>query len=413
MCSEKSAEKQQVWLVDEALKNRLGHWYEYDRAAITAIESSGWFKVTLLGNRAMSDEIQQELSAERVFRFTNWDGIYESSSALKRYLGVLVHNHRMYLDLHRFLRETDRPDYLFAPTVVLHHLLGFYILARLHRSVTLVLMIRNNIAVYDGRTRRFRRTAIFWKWMLWLYNPLIRASRARFVTDSQYLADEVAELAGTPCRVIPHPSLIGFSNDAVKEKGAEGRTAIRLFLPGPARYEKGIDLLLQALEWLAAEKARKGDLPNILLTIQWAGSFTLPSGEVFSMETLAESTIGSIINILDKPLTSAEYEHHLAMADVIVLPYRREAYYARISGVAVEALLKAKPTVYFEGTWLAQLMKSYDVGIECEEDPASLADAILRAIVSLDDLRHTAELAAPRVKKDFSAERFVEGLFGE
>ena len=48
------------------------------------------------------------------------------------------------------------------------------------------------------------------------------------------------------------------------------------------------------------------------------------------------------VDFLEQPLDSAGYDALLASTDCMVLPYRRSSYFARISGVAVEAVTGVK-----------------------------------------------------------------------
>jgi hypothetical protein len=81
---------QKLLIVEEALKDHRGHWYEYDKA-VTDINRAIGVNVTLAAHQTVSQDIIQELNALPLFKYTNWDDIYNSPVALKRYWGILKH----------------------------------------------------------------------------------------------------------------------------------------------------------------------------------------------------------------------------------------------------------------------------------------------------------------------------------
>ncbi len=79
-------------------------------------------------------------------------------------------NQRLYRDLANYLRSHPKYDVVFAPTVVLHHFLGYHALAKRFSGSKfdqLILLVRNNIALYDADGKpTFRSTAKFWRWAM-------------------------------------------------------------------------------------------------------------------------------------------------------------------------------------------------------------------------------------------------------
>lgn len=398
----------QLVIADEGLRSTLGHFYEYDRAVKALAESSTDVEVVVLGHVRMERDIQSELNALPVFRYTNWDGIYDHPDLLRRYLGVFRHNFRMLADLGSYVRSTAKIDLMFAPAVVLHHLLGFYLftLRYYKRCDQVVLMLRNSIAVYDETLiPKFRGTAVFWKVMLWLYRPLVAAGKVRFVTDSDQLATELRLLSGIDATVIPHPSLVARKEDSVARE-TKAADSLRVYLPGPARYEKGADLLLEAVSQL-----REARSPfKVTFVLQWENDFEKPDGTMCSLESAETEASLQRFEIIRTPLSSDEYQQELCAADLIVLPYRPAAYFARISGVAVEALLLGKPVVFTRDTWVARLMDQFETGVSCDAEVSSFVDSLTVALENLEDLTHRAEAQKKSAAAAFSTEKFLDGL---
>ncbi|TWT72943.1 glycosyltransferase family protein [Allorhodopirellula solitaria] len=403
-------------IVEEALRDREGHWFEYNRATKAALQSTGDVHVDMLGHQTMELDVASELEAMPHFQFTVWDQIYNQPQALRRYFGIGQHNYRLYRDLSAYLKQADYYDTVFAPTVVLHHLAGYHALAKRYtgkRFGQLVLLVRNNIALYDSEgSRTFRSTAKFWKWAICRFSPMLEDGSVRLVTDSERLADEYEELTGIRFEVLPHPSLVGGSNDETMPHvaGADGTQALRVFLPGPARYEKGVVRLLEAVQMLATQELSS----PLDILLQWRTAFKLPDGSTIGPDDVAGYGSDQIrFHVFREALSSAEYLAELNSADLIVLPYLREAYFARISGVAVEAMMLGKPMVYTSDTWVAALAESFRVGIASGGSSEELRDALLDATVHIEKLTANSKGRAEEVKQYFSAEKFASVLLAD
>ncbi|GAA5511078.1 glycosyltransferase [Novipirellula caenicola] len=408
--------RDRLLIVEEALRDQEGHWFEYNRATKAAVGKVGKTKVEMLGNITMVDSVAHELGAKPHFRFTVWDQIYNHPQAWKRYLGILQHNRRLYQDLSSHFANAEYCDTVFAPTVVLHHFLGYYKFTKKFggkKFRQLVLLVRNNIAIYDSDgNRTFRSTAKFWKWAIQRFQPMINSGLVRFVTDSERLADEYEELTGIRFQALPHPSLIGIyaPSDGAKVSGDVAQPkGVRLFLPGPARYEKGADRLVEAAKLLD----KRDDLPPIEIVLQWSSAFSLPDGSELGPSDLSKLGLEKVtFDIIEKPLDSDSYHKQLLRADLIVLPYRREAYFARISGVAVEAMMLGKPILYTSNTWVGTIAERFGCGIAMENNTMGVRDAIVLAAGQLHAICSDSQSAKLKVSEFFSANSFASILIG-
>ena len=405
--------KKRILITEEALRDREGHWFEYNRATKSALrEFDPTIAVEMLGNLTMDAAVAEELRATPHFRFTVWDQIYNKPQAWRRYLGILQHNLRLYRDLSRHLRSSAHYDAVFAPTVVLHHLLAYHAIA--HRFAgkklnQLVLLIRNNIANYDEAGKRsFRGTAKFWRWAIRRFQPLIAKGQVRFVTDSERLADEYEELTGIRFAVLPHPSLVAAGSNHEVRASKEGRP-IRIFLPGPARYEKGSDKLEGLVNRFST--AMNMELPKVEFVVQWAEPFSLPDGRICSPETFKDLDSDKVsVRIHREPLSSDQYREELCEADIILLPYRCESYFARISGVAVEAMILGKPCVFTANTWVHTIAERFGLGTACDETEEGIFLALAKTLNSLSEERLRSNQKQAEIASFFSPLSFASLL---
>ena len=77
-----------ILICEEALKNKSGHWYEYNKAIVNAARKRS-HEVTLLAHQDIECDLCQELEAAPFFPVTSWDQSYNYPRAWKRYLGIL------------------------------------------------------------------------------------------------------------------------------------------------------------------------------------------------------------------------------------------------------------------------------------------------------------------------------------
>ena len=227
------------------------------------------------------------------------------------------------------------------------------------------------------------------------------------------MADEYEALSGIRFEVLPHPSLIGLETSksaTVSETQRDPSKPIRIFLPGPARYEKGADLLVEAARLLADRQQSQ----PLEFCFQWTESFATPEDVHWGPLELDRLQLSNVrFDVITHPLSSEDYRQQLLKADLIILPYRRESYFARISGVAVEAMLMGKPLLYTSNTWVETVARQFGVGVAMEPNAKDIAAAIEGAIRTLPTLVTKSTGARLDVADFFSSENFGSALLGQ
>lgn len=359
-------------VVEEAFRDPVGHWYEYLKAAAELNDAAGG-TTTIVAHSRLDPALAQELGAHALFDKTVWDGDYRRPRAWQRYLGLLAHNWKLYRLMNAFVKKHGPFDCLFAPTVVLHQLIGWRLLMARHggRGIgQMVLLFRNNVATYapGSDVPVFSRSSAVLKRVLQSFKALIANRRVRFVTDSGRLAHEYRLLCGIEPEVFPSPRV------ALPETRADVRPAgkpVTFSCLGPARFEKGIDLFQDAIgKFLVANPEA-----DVRFVIQWNAPILDAAGAPY--EPAPALLADPRVVVLRESLSSAEYDAAVADCDVMVLPYRRESYYARISGVAVEAVTAGVPLIYTRDTWCADLAAECGAGLGMDDgDAGQLLEAI-------------------------------------
>lgn len=124
---------------------------------------------------------------------------------------------------------------------------------------------------------------------------------------------------------------------------------------GDVRNEKGFPCLPNLIEeTLDLVKAKK-----IRYVVQ--SNFNLPEGEdasAWAMESLKRMPDAGI-EFMPGPLSPEQYRRLIEQAGVVLVPYRRENYVARSSGIFAEAVAAGAPCLVTAGTWMARLAEPY------------------------------------------------------
>lgn len=396
-------------VVEEALQGPVGHWYEYVKAVVELNRAEG-VEVTTAAHARIDPGMATELGALPAFRRSNWDGVYQYPQAWRRYLGVFRHNWLVFRTMSRLVDRHGPFDCLFAPTVVVHHAIGWRLLLAVkgRRIGRMVLLFRNNAGSYapGSTTPVFKRSAAVLRATLKSFAGAIRRGKAEFATDSTRLAREYALLCGIAPKVYPSPRITPFPDQARPAK-AEGEPLVFSCL-GPARFEKGIDLLQEAIRLCLA----RGLPRRVRFVIQWNMAIHDAGGVLYGPD--AQLRASGAVDFIEAPLDSADYAAAIDATDCMLLPYRRDSYFARISGVAVEAATAGIPMIYTNDTWTADLVAEVGAGIGTGDgDVAALADAITAMADRFDAYRDEAMDRRAAAQQAHSAGTFIARLWGQ
>jgi len=393
-------------IVEEALRNYVGHWFEYVNSVAKINEGAG-VQVTVAAHRQIDKQLASPICAHGVFAQTNWDGIYNYPQAWRRYIGAAQHNWRVYRVMSRFLEETGPYDCVFVPTVVIHHIGAWRFLAAReigHSIKRLVLFFRNNIAHYDvdSSEPRYARSRIVWRHLLQGFEPQIHDGSVCFATDSERLAHEYEVLAGIRPAVFPSPRISSFQY--VPQRAPSAPFVFGCL--GPARFEKGIDVLQTAAKRFLALRPDA----DVRFVIQWNQPIRNEGGTIYSPDP--EFVSDRRVRLITEPLDSAAYDSQVRATDCMVLPYRRASYFARISGVAVEAVTAGIPVIYTENTWMADLVERVGAGVAVRDGNIdSVVAAISRVFDEREVFRQRACDAISAARAAHSSAGFATALW--
>lgn len=227
-----------------------------------------------------------------------------------------------------------------------------------------------------------------------------------FYCDTAELCGDYASLAAgaQEFRLLPIP----FPNpnpdpDSLRKWSAN--PAVKLVYLGGARVEKGFHLIPEAVRDL--QKSYSGKL---LWRLQAPVSGDLEEPEVMESRRILASVPGRNVELVERNLTSAEFQSLLLSADVVLLPYLRESYRARSSGILVQVLAAGKPVIVPSGTWLSS--QTHGKGAVEFAEPGDFPSAVLQAVRRLPELAQQAQERAAAYAASHSADALLSELGG-
>ena len=398
-----------ILIVEEALKNLHGHWFQYISDIVNGGRAAG-YEIEVAVHKDACPEILQALPCRPILNAT----VFEKNAAPAGKLGglkrVFVHNRSLYRDLDKFFSAGNFYDIVIATTPRLDHLLAYRRLFRRHKDRgfrKLALLFIELVGNYspDFSQIKFSPATLPLKFALLSFRPLLKSGQFIFITESEGLAWQYEKFCGIKFPLVPHvvslPPLEPF-----RTTRAEADSKQALFGSyGITRYDKGLDLLQAAIKLLKQQNGRQ--VPRFAL--QWIQDYQMPDGTWARKDpALMED---KAVDYLPAFSTSSQYYEWLARTDVMVLPYRVNFYHDKLSRVSIDAALAGIPFIYPKGTWMESLAKNHGAGVPFEpENVASLASALGEAVANLSELKAKASARQASARVAFSAKIFLDTI---
>jgi glycosyltransferase involved in cell wall biosynthesis len=401
-----------ILIAEEALRSLDGHWFEYVRTIVEGCRRAG-DEVTVACHRDAVPEVVQAINAEPTFPNSAWDPSYQKAGGgrFRRLLRIFTHNLQFYRAARRVITQKGPFDRVFAPTILIDHLVAWMLIAwTLGRSFDrLILLFVNGHGIYQGpgRPPTFPRTPNTWLSRLALrcLRRLVVSGKVVLAAETEAMAAEFTRFCGLEFEYFPHPVSIKLDPTRKVENTAHEVVFASL---GLARYEKGSDLLLAAI---VKVREKRPDLKHIRFVIQWGNDFKDSGGKLISPNTAPAFDSG--ITFLTSSCMPQEYRLQLQRACCMILPYRAQSYYARVSRVATEAAMLGIPLIYTEDTWLEEFVRKCGAGVSFRnEDADDLAKKIGEMADQLATFRSKGINKAELARQLYSVERFHRHMAG-
>jgi glycosyltransferase involved in cell wall biosynthesis len=221
--------------------------------------------------------------------------------------------------------------------------------------------------------------------------------RTCICTDTEEMAKQFTNISGLTVHLVPLPLVVEAPE---AEQGLSSAQAVYL---GHASMLKGFHLLPDVVKRAIAEK----DAPHFV--VQCYGEPQLRDPVEKKLAEVGPDKLTLVAGTVD----AESYRRLLHGADIVLLPYAREFYGWASSGIFSEAMSLGKVVVATEGTWPAQQIEKFGGGgvVFKSLDAASVADATMRAVRSLPQLKERAARAASAWRRHHCPASFVDRLF--
>lgn len=194
---------------------------------------------------------------------------------------------------------------------------------------------------------------------------------SKIIVHSEFIKNKLNEIGIYNVEVIEYPSFYNYSKlkkENLREQEKIGKKIVISCLGG-TRFDKGLDILLKAFEYIEEDIKNK-----ILLNI-------IGKEEYFKKDYINQMAKKNKINIRDKYgfVTDEEFIKNVLITDIMVMPYRK--IFGGNSGPMTEAIVNKIPSLVPSGTNIGNLVEKYDLGDIFEsENPKDLAKVLSRMV---------------------------------
>ena len=290
------------------------------------------------------------------------------------------------------------------PTVLVHHLLGWVLLVKRalkQTSTRVILFFPNTPIQLDLKTNEPSwlpaPTAKLFCRLIRSLRDEVKHGRVILGAETEPMREALMRMTGVPFTYFPHPVTPGGGQGAGSKERHISST-ITMASYGSARYEKGSDLLVAAVD----EFCRRYPDSRVRFVLQSV------DGDANFWEHLKGNPK---IRLIPDYFADGEYAQRLQETDVLLLPYRRSSYALRVSRVVIEAMVHGIPVVATRGTTLAEQAEEFGAAVLCEDENAeSLVAAMHDLEQRFDELKQRVELQKQKAREHFSIVFFRELL---
>lgn len=234
-----------------------------------------------------------------------------------------------------------------------------------------------------------------------LRNAARRCPNLIIAAPTTATADAVRNEGFTRVHEIPYPHIDTFIDHA---SGSPDATPTILH-PGVPRLDKGLGAIADLAEKFRDEKR---DIPIIVQVSldHWGHQQDDTKAAVDRLRASAYPNL----RLIDESPDPTGYAS-LFKGAICVLPYDRELFKERISGVTLDALRAGCPIVVTSGTWMARLIDQHHAGV-CIDDfsPTTIAAAVDTIIADLKGYRARSLAGGDAVRREQHASPLREVL---
>lgn len=413
------------WIVEDALRDRKGHWLEYLQTFQRGLMAEG-DKVSFFASSECTPDVAALLGADCVLPPSIWARMSDGAAKWRRLFRIPAHGLATYRAVSKLLAGCSAlhapssglpagralPDVIFVPTVLVHHLVGWIplIKKKLRKLPCRVLLFFPNAPVDlrdDGTAYVLPDpTAKLFRICIRFLAKEVTSGKVILGAETRPMTKALSEVTGVTFTYLPHPVELSAEHPPATRNPSPATpdNPIVFGCYGAARYEKGSDILQEAIR-LVLERE-----PAIAarFAFQWLGDITDAEGSVMRLDPWLKTH--PKVDVIENYFEEGGYAERLAATDVMVLPYR-SAYRLRVSRVVIEAMNLGMPVVATRNTTLLDQAKEFGVARDCSDGSAEdLAASILDVVREFAQLRDAAKAKVLASRAHFSVKAFCDRL---
>ena len=213
-----------------------------------------------------------------------------------------------------------------------------------------------------------------------ILKDIMPIGRVHYFADNQLLAEPFARALDYPCKVCPMTIDYLNADDLEGDKNDPDWCEDHIGIIGQFRSEKGSNYITNSL--LSFGRKRPGKSVFIQVHSEKQGDF---------IEQKLKNYNGKLTIFMGQ-ISQKAYIHRLESLSLILLPYVKERYAIRSSGIFAEAAGFGIPVVVPNGTWMSRMLSSgYGAGLIFKDYSAdTISDALADATDNIFELRGAA-----------------------
>jgi hypothetical protein len=318
-----------------------GHIIPYHEAVCQAVQTLGWEHQALIPAISSQTPKIDHLPDHWQPCLLPTDLEAEGSAIAK--LGRLTEAIKLGISIAQYFQQPgqdrDRPTIIFLERFIHLQLFSLAIALWLMPCQHLQVWLLYRRDVHQDKTRPF------YKFLHFLIKQRLPSQQLQFLTDSEPLQTALCQYFQVPMTVMPIPHT-DWQEEAA-EKQEEVTDKILCWWPGSPRPEKGWEMIKR----LSQASIHDGD--------KICHKICLVAAESAELQTSHHSQSSILIKTIPDRLSREQYNHWLALSQVILLPYDAEAYRERTSGIFTEAIIAGKIPLVTSANWMAKALQKY------------------------------------------------------
>lgn len=195
---------------------------------------------------------------------------------------------------------------------------------------------------------------------------------SKIIVHSEFIRDELKKIGVDNVEVIEYPSFYDYSQlnkENLKTK-ENLKDKIVLSCLGGTRFDKGLDILLEAFKYIDKNIKNK-----IVLNI-------VGKEEQFKRDYIQDKAKENNINLRENYgfVTDEEFMENVLLTDIMIMPYRK--IFTGNSGPMAEAVVNKIPSLVPKNTNIGYLTEKYNLGETFEaENPQDLAKVLYKMLI--------------------------------